>query len=259
MGGEIAVRSEVGVGTTFTVRLLLSEAMVEMQTGENARRINGFHGATRKILIVDDDVNHGEILDALLTSLGFEVALALTGADGLARMRSFAPHLAIVDISLPDMTGWDVAARLREDPSAPRILMVSANAHEYRTGGPGFTHDAFVTKPVDLAVLLERVRELLKISWEYEPDTDLPSERSAAASAAGSGAAPTFVAGSRHHIDDLYQLGLIGHVRGIQAKLREIESEDGGNAAATAQLATLVGRFEMRRYMKTIDSMRAHA
>ncbi len=133
---------------------------------------------------------------------------------------------------------------------------MSANAHEYRAGGGGAAHDGFVTKPVDMGVLLARVRDLLQLSWVSEPELD---GSPAAEADRDVGTAPALARGSRHHIDDLYQLGLIGHVRGIQAKLREIEAEDGGNGAAAAKLRALVDRFEMKRYMKAVEAMRANA
>jgi hypothetical protein len=64
---------------------------------------------------------------------------------------------------------------------------------------------------------------------------------------------------SRHHLDDLYRLGSIGHVRGIEAKLRELELEDPGNEAVAAHLRTLVSNFDLKRYMNVLDAMRANA
>jgi hypothetical protein len=64
---------------------------------------------------------------------------------------------------------------------------------------------------------------------------------------------------SRHHLDDLYRLGRIGHVRGIEAKLRELELEDPANEAFAAQLRGLVAKFDLKRYMNVLEAMRADA
>ena len=61
---------------------------------------------------------------------------------------------------------------------------------------------------------------------------------------------------SRHHIDDLYQLGRIGHVRGIQAKLTEIEAEDPSNTPFAKHLRQLVANFDLKRYMNVLEAMR---
>ncbi len=103
-------------------------------------------------------------------------------------------------------------------------------------------------------MLLDSVRDVLHLTWTFQPEV----EALAGMSEDQAGAA-ALVRGSRHHIDDLYQLGLIGHVRGIQAKLREIEAEDTGNSATAARLRAMVDRFEMKRYMKAVEAMRVHA
>jgi hypothetical protein len=62
--------------------------------------------------------------------------------------------------------------------------------------------------------------------------------------------------GSRHHLDDLYRLGRIGHVRGIHAKLTELAAEHPSNEAVAAHLRTLVSNFELKRYMTVLEAMR---
>jgi hypothetical protein len=61
---------------------------------------------------------------------------------------------------------------------------------------------------------------------------------------------------SRHHLDDLYRLGRIGHVRGIEAKLRELELEDPVNEAFATQLRTLISSFDLKRYMHVLETLR---
>jgi CheY-like chemotaxis protein len=164
----------------------------------------------------------------------------------------YQPDLALVDISLPDTTGWRVAQQLRTLPELARlkILMVSANAHEYNPGGiEGQPHDGFVMKPMDVQVLLENIGNVLGLKWRYETTPAATSE---------SGLPETLPDHVRHHIDDLYQLGKIGHVRGIQAKLREIEAEDPDNRVFTGRLRTLVANFDLKRYMTVLEAMRNH-
>jgi DNA-binding response OmpR family regulator len=255
MGGEITVRSTPGVGTRFTVKLLLSSTTPDALAADVPLRITGYEGPVRRVLLIDDDPAHAGFVTQLLQPLGFEVHAADHGSAGLALARTLQPHLAMVDLSLPDMTGWDVVSGLRReaDLDTMRIVLVSANAHEYSAGGAGHPHDAFVVKPVDLQQLLETVRAQLQLTWRHE--------------AAGEGSRaepvvpvqPAMAPQSRRHLEDLYQLGLIGHVRGIQAKLHEVEAEDGSNAPLVGQLRGMVTRFEMKRYMATIEVLRANA
>jgi DNA-binding response OmpR family regulator len=155
-------------------------------------------------------------------------------------------------LSLPDMSGWALARQLRATPGLEhmKIMIVSANAHEYSPGAGAF-HDAFLIKPVDLQSLLERVGQLLNLTWIRELD---PVREP------GTVSAPVAIPGSRsrHHLDDLYQLGRIGHVRGIEAKLREIELEDPVNEAFATQLRTLISNFDLKRYMNVLETLRAN-
>jgi len=179
--------------------------------------------------------------------------LARDGKTCLQLAAESQPQLTIVDLSLPDMSGWDLARQLRTTPGLERmkIMVVSANAHEYSPGA-GAMHDAFVIKPVELQALLERVGDLLQLEWIHEDYAQDPAVNVIALhrpiSAPGSR--------SRHHLDDLYRLGRIGHVRGIEAKLRELELEDPVNEAFATQLRALIASFDLKRYMHVLETLR---
>jgi signal transduction histidine kinase/CheY-like chemotaxis protein len=251
MGGEVLVQSSGPGGTVFSVRLLLSEIRAESPVSRTARKIVEYSGPRQELIVADDDPQHLELLRNLLRSVGFNVLLARDGKTCVQVAAQSLPQLAVVDLSLPDMTGWDVARELRRTPGLEhlKIMIVSANAHEYSPGA-GPLHDAFMIKPVELQALLERVGILLNLDLIREPDA-----------AAGS-AVPAVRVGSpngrsRHHLDDLYRLGRIGHVRGIEAKLRELELEDPVNEAFATQLRTLVSNFDLKRYMHVLEVLRA--
>jgi signal transduction histidine kinase/CheY-like chemotaxis protein/purine-cytosine permease-like protein len=252
MGGEINASSTEGVGTTFTVRLLLSEAAPSAQSSgqpQDTRAITHYAGTRRRLLLIDDDAAHIDIVRSLLTPLGFELHSAPDGPSGLKLAAECLPDLAMVDLSMPGMTGWQVASELRSNSSHARlkIVIVSANAHEFAPGGAGQDHDAFLIKPVDMQRLLECLAAQLELQWMFAE----PAPRDAEAGEAG------LPAHSQHHVDDLYQLGLIGHVRGIQAKLREMEN-DPGNKPFASRMRTLVANFDLKRYMNVLEGLRKH-
>jgi signal transduction histidine kinase/DNA-binding NarL/FixJ family response regulator len=254
MGGEINATSSEGHGTTFTVRLLLSEATpasdLSRDATEGVRAVISYGGSRRKVLLIDDDPSHIDIVRRLLAPLEFALITAPDGASGLELAREHKPDLAMVDISMPGMSGWQVASALRTTPGleALKIVIVSANAHEFAPGGAGTDHDAFLIKPIDMQRMLECLATQLNLRWVYETsiapvrETDLQ------------GALPDH---SHHHVDDLYQLGLIGHVRGIQAKLREMETDPTNKPFAT-RMRTLVANFDLKRYMNVLEGMRKH-
>jgi nitrogen-specific signal transduction histidine kinase/DNA-binding response OmpR family regulator len=247
LGGEISVQSDAGQGTRFTVRLMLSEA-ADAPIVEGLGRVVGYEGARRQVLLVDDNLEHQDVVRDLLSGIGLDIAVASDGASALARARQSRPDIAILDLSLPDMTGWELAAALRgiETLSSLPIVILSANAHEFASGGLNAVHDAFIMKPVDISLLMATLGRLLRLSWRHDGTEQSGVETSPA---------PRFASGSRRHTDDLRQLGLIGHVRGIQLKLREIENENPENRSAVSHLRQLVARFEMKRYMQVIEQM----
>jgi signal transduction histidine kinase/CheY-like chemotaxis protein len=251
MGGEILVRSTPNVGTTFVVRLLLSQAPRQAADTVRLRRPRGYAGARRTVLLADDDPAHLDVVESLLKPLDFTVLRAANGRECLELARLHRPDLAMLDLSMPDINGWEVARTLRALPELQglRIVIASANAHEYSPGADGNAlHDAFVVKPLDLQVLLDTAGAQLGIEWLYEPP--------AAAGLDPQPAPETAPEHARRHLDDLYQLGRIGHVRGIEAKLREIEAQDAANAAFAARLRTLVSNFDLKRYMSVLESIR---
>jgi signal transduction histidine kinase/DNA-binding response OmpR family regulator len=251
MGGEVLVRSTPGQGTTFVVRLLLSQASQGVEeTPTPQQPVVGYAGVPRRVLLADDDPVHQGLLTSLLEPLGFEVSVAGDGVTCLELASGRPPHLVVLDISMPDMTGWQVAERLRaaEASRHVKILVVSANAHEYMPGGHGGQlHDGFLVKPIDVAVFLESVGSLLDLEWLREPQPRKPQ------SAAGE---CTAAPGSERHLQDLYELGRIGHVRGIGAKLDQLEAESPANGALAAHLRGLVASFDLKRYMSVLEGLR---
>jgi signal transduction histidine kinase len=255
MGGEVLVHSTGPAGTVFTVRLLLSQVRQQLARPRVAQRICDYRGPRQKLLLADDDPLHLELVRTLMHPLGFTVFLARDGKTCVQLAAQCQPQLAMIDLSLPDMSGWEVAKALRAMPAlmGTRIMIVSANAHEYAVASGGH-HDAFITKPIELQPLLERVGALLGLEWIHAPEDD--SGGVAAHAELGAG---TPSGRSRHHLDDLYRLGCIGHVRGIEAKLRELELEDPANEAFAAQLRSLVANFDLKRYMNVLENLRADA
>ena len=264
MGGELLVRSTPGQGSTLTCRLLLSEAAQDSTVPDQPRLVRGYTGARRTVLLADDDPAHLELIRDLLTALDFTVLLAHNGRTCLEMASLHPPDLVLLDISLPDMTGWEVAQALRRIEETHRgsgpdseeaathglkIVMVSANAHEYQPGGDGASpHDGFIMKPVELEALLTQVGDLLGLQWVHD-SAPLPLSDA-------TDPLPEMSGTSQLHLDALYQLGRIGHVRGIEAKLREIEQQDAATSALAARLGTLISNFDLKRYMSVLEELR---
>jgi signal transduction histidine kinase len=114
MGGEISVKSKPGAGSTFCIKLLLPEVHRPRAAVMMEDAIVGYAGARQTVLVVDDNAVQRGLIRDLLAPVGFNVAVAASGAECLALASERTPNLVLLDISTPDMSGWDVAAALRE-------------------------------------------------------------------------------------------------------------------------------------------------
>lgn len=165
MGGQLTVESAPGAGSTFRVKMFLSEALLPEDAVKPAPRPERIAGPPRRILVVDDDSAHLDLVRDLLAPLGFDLDFASSGDAGLAAFARAAPDLVIMDIAMPVMDGWEAARRIRADyGDAVPILMVSANVHDFqRTRRPDDPHDDYLLKPYDVDALVDRVFLLLDL------------------------------------------------------------------------------------------------
>ena len=217
MGGEIAVASQPGAGSRFTVRLMLSAVRAPRRLPAAEPRPTGYAGRRRLVVVADDDPSHRWLMRDALTPLGFIVLEAGDGAESLRLAADCRPDAFLLDLSMPGISGWDLARRLRQSGhTAAAILIISANAGDLRAGPPADaepdpglrpSHDDVLAKPVSIATLLTRLATLLDLEWQAAPTA---------------GAGPGVLALSPEVLAELTQLGRIGYVRGILGKLDEI-------------------------------------
>lgn len=110
--------------------------------------------ASKRVLIVDDNVMASELLAEFLELCGYAARIAHTGADAMAVADEFSPEIVIVDIVLPDTDGYALAGRMRAraEPAA-MIVALSGLPKTMRNGGDHSLFDAWLEKPADLDAL----------------------------------------------------------------------------------------------------------
>ena len=116
-----------------------------------------------KILYIEDNDDNVYMLRNRLTRAGFTVVVATDGVQGVAMAGSERPDLIIMDLTLPDMDGWEATRRIKADPATKHIPVVAltANAMEGdREKALAAGCDEFDTKPVELPRLLDKIRAL---------------------------------------------------------------------------------------------------
>jgi adenylate cyclase len=124
-----------------------------------------------KILVVDDTPQNIKVLDAILSPRGYRVATARSGPEALQKVQEEAPDLVLLDILMPEMSGYEVAQRLRADPSTqflPIVMVTALGAQEEKVKAIDAGADDFLTKPVNQLELLARVKSLLRIKTYHD-------------------------------------------------------------------------------------------
>jgi PAS domain S-box-containing protein len=158
-GGYVTAASEgVGAGSRFTVRL---PAAAPHKVAEASPPVES-SSTPRKVMIVDDNADAARLLSMLLASDGdHEIRTAYAGEPALALAESFRPEVVLLDIGLPDMSGYEVAQRLRATPHGDRMYLAALTGYgqpedRRRAREAGF--DCHLVKPIDTATILTLVR-----------------------------------------------------------------------------------------------------
>eukprot|EP01133_Synstelium_polycarpum_P009092 gene9092-10660_t len=246
MGGELRVVSELDKGTCFQVRLFLSQVRVPQAVVHVEHDIIGYHGERRRILVVDDHVDHRKVLSGMLTPLGFEVSQASNGQEAIRQVALLSPDLILMDLSMPTMDGWATSRMIRRNAlSAAPIIIISANAFtdDRERSIAGACND-YLAKPVRTPELLGRLQLHLDLQW-------LRRRTPLAAPVAPQGALP-----SAEELAVLAELSAIGYVRGLHEKLDAIVLDSPGTAPFINKLRALLKSFrleELNRILKEAE------
>jgi PAS domain S-box-containing protein len=167
MGGRLQVESVLGKGSRFWFDLALPMAeYFTKQTAPSVRRITGYLGERRRILVVDDHQANRDVLSELLGSLGFEVFEAQHGQEGLELAARRQPDLIFLDLKMPVMDGMEASKAMRQHGIRAPIIAISANVfeesqHQAITAGC----DDFITKPFQMERMLELLHSHLRLEW----------------------------------------------------------------------------------------------
>ena len=117
-------------------------------------------------MVVEDDPDAAEMLCELLEQRGHQVTHAATAREGLARLREGSTDAVLSDLGLPDMSGYELARAIRDDPALKDMVLVACTGYgqrsdEERTHAAGF--DAHLVKPISIEALESTLAELLRM------------------------------------------------------------------------------------------------
>ena len=161
LGGELSVRSELGSGSTFTIRLpavLPDSAQLPNDNTVLAADVTEVLSASRldassAILVIDDDPEARDIIERFLVKDGFSVITADSSEQGLQLARQCQPAAITLDVMMPGMDGWSFLRVLKADPELRSIPVIMLTMIDDRTRGYSLGAVDYLTKPVDRELL----------------------------------------------------------------------------------------------------------
>ncbi|MGO1541111.1 MAG: response regulator [Luteimonas sp.] len=164
LGGDIALRSTSGVGTTFTIRVPADADAQQQPAAEAApvpEDVTVVPPGAPIVLVIDDDPAGRELLARKLARQGLRVESAGDGADGLRRARELRPTLILLDVLMPGDDGWNVLAQLKADPQLAPIPVVMISVTGQQALGVSLGAADYLVKPIQGDGLAQTVRKHL--------------------------------------------------------------------------------------------------
>ncbi len=249
MGGNIDVRSEAGQGSCFTLSLMLNEIRrLRAEPSVPAAQIIGYEGEPRTVLVVDDEPEQRQLMCDLLEPLGFVVLTAAGGQAGLALVAQHSPDLVLLDVSMPDMNGWQVAIALRKRGLKMPIMMISANTTETEHDKMlGQYHNDYLTKPVVIQSLLGKIGQLLQLSWRLAPNE---AELNAAEMQAVARRIP-----EAEHLHELKSWAEIGYLSAVSDKLDKLAQAELADPGFLQRYRGWVQQCDFQRIINDLEEL----
>jgi len=165
-GGSVAASSDgIGKGSEFTITLPLAAGAAPCPAAapDTAGVRAGAKGAGRRVLVVEDSADARVGVQLLLEHAGHVVETAVDGLDGLAKLVQFHPEIALIDVGLPGMDGYELARAARSRPETQDVRLVAITGYgqekdRQKAVDAGF--DLHLAKPVDPIALQEFLTRL---------------------------------------------------------------------------------------------------
>ena len=167
-GGTIEVESEVGRGTRFVVRLPVDT--IGQGSEDDGAAPLGQPCRSARVLLIEDEPPVRDVMREMLEAGGYAVVVAASGAEGLAVSQAEPVELVLTDVSMPEMSGWDVAAKLSERfPDLPVGFLTGwgdrLDPDELARHGVRFV----LAKPIDQRSLIRQVAATLESTTPRRP------------------------------------------------------------------------------------------
>ncbi len=242
--------------------------------------LRGYHGPRQRALIVDDNANNRDVLNAMLTRLGFAVIQSPDGHDAVARAVELAPALILMDLVMPEMDGLTAVSQIRAQPSLQKSVIFAVSASVFaadleRSLAAGFND--FLPKPVRLQRLHELLQQHLAFDWIKETKTiDTFSHQSLTnhtingledAAAVNAAISPVLVrqeilmqtplAPSLADLQQLYTLTILGDIQSLRKHLTDLREQNIVYIPFVDEVAKYMADFQLGKLQTWLESYMA--
>jgi len=206
---------------------------------------------TRRVLVVEDETDLRELLTYNLGDQGYEVAAAADGQAGWAQYQSFKPHVVLLDVMLPGLSGTEICRRIRAqgEVSQPSIIMLTARGDEIdRVVGFEIGADDYVTKPFSMRELMLRVSAMFR---SHRFTGDAPVEKASRTERRQLSLGPLRIDMDGHHLFvDEQEV----HVSSLEMRLVLFLMEARGHVRTREQLLSEVWGYKPGVSTRTVDT-----
>jgi CheY-like chemotaxis protein len=260
MGSAIQVKSQPDKGSMFwfDLELLQADDWIQAAVSFNWGRIIGILGKKPKILIVDDRWENRSVIINLLESIGFEMAEAINGQEGLEKAAQFNPDLIITDLAMPVMDGFEMMKHIRQSALLQNVVIIVSSASVYdidqHTSLDAGGND-FLPKPVQVDELLQKLKKHLNLEWIYENSSEFSNPYSTTLIENGQEKdnVNELIAPSCEELAILLDLVKKGRLPSILEYLEQLERVDEKFIPFAQHLRQLVKSFQVKKIRQFLE------
>ena len=248
MGSCIEVESTLSQGSCFgfDLELPLTSPLVKKETEENKRKITGYQGRSRHLLVVDDHPNNHQLLHDLLVLLGFQVETAQNGPQALEQIRAKRFDLVFMDIIMPRMDGFAATQSIRRTVPQGNKLPIIAISASALDSNQTTVFNGYLEKPVNPTELQACLKKQLGLNWVYQQPI-VPVENAKVSTPL----IPPPVA----ELETLYELVTLGMTVEIETWAEGLVALDSCYAPFTDKILAFNKKFDRTKLLALLESV----
>ena len=254
MGSQLQVSSELGKGSIFwfEATFLIIERIIPQKKLSQAKRVIGYQGKRRHILVVDDKEDNRLLLKNMLEPLGFQITLGNNGQQEIELAQQIQPDCILTDLVMSVKTGFEAVTAIKQIPALKNVIIIALSASVldiHSNHNQIACCDSFLSKPIEEQKLLDLLEKYLQLTWIYDhvPQSNVSSLRAAETTP------KTLVAPPPEEIAILYELAMLGSMKKIRERAIYLEELDEKYLPIATKLKNLAQGFQEKAILNLIE------